>query len=49
MDLFNFHSKQTSCIEYHRVEEDWKNDALKLAWMKEDIQDDRCNAQPNKS
>ena len=28
-------------MEYHRVEEDWKADAIKLAWIKDDIQDDR--------
>ena len=28
-------------MEYHRVEEDWKADAIKLARMKGDIQDNR--------
>ena len=35
---------QTSCFEYQRVEEDWRNDAVKLAWLKMDIADDRYAA-----
>ena len=35
---------QTSCFEYQRVEEDWRNDAVKLAWLKTDIADDRYAA-----
>ena len=27
-------------MEYHRVKEDWKADAIKLAWMKDEFQDD---------
>lgn len=30
-----------SYLNFDNVEEDWKKDAIKLAWKKEDIPDDR--------
>ena len=41
MSIYNLIYMQTSSFEYQRVEEDWRNDAVKLAWLKTDISDDR--------